>query len=324
MPLGVKPPDFLSIGVNAFNESPSVARMLESVLKNSLWKAVPSGRKEVVVCANGCTDNGKTANAVRSVQREHPEVKLVETRKKGFSFARNLLAQRMDRRADVLFFFDADVLVRRKTMEALYRALAGNPKIDVAAAQVVPAAKFVDKRFRKGFAVGAVEAYDQSMLQPPAKRISGAGYAVRGSVIRAIKLPESLQGGVDLYLTLKIGRNRVARVREAQVVHRTIGSIVDFKRQRLRSLVGKAQLKALFPEEEFGAEQGRWSRIPLKERLLRFAGMPDSQKASSLGANAMDLVAKAQAKLAIRRLKKGKPVDVWKPTVSDKLHRRRR
>jgi len=50
------PKPFISVGVNAYNEEGSIERALESIFANSLWKATPPNKRELVVCANGCTD----------------------------------------------------------------------------------------------------------------------------------------------------------------------------------------------------------------------------------------------------------------------------
>ncbi|MFH1588164.1 MAG: glycosyltransferase [Candidatus Diapherotrites archaeon] len=71
--------NFFSLGVCAFNEEESIAKMLNSVFGSTAWKN-HKGRREIIVCANGCTD--RTAEIVREIQKEHLEIKLIEIPKK--------------------------------------------------------------------------------------------------------------------------------------------------------------------------------------------------------------------------------------------------
>ena len=60
-------PEFLSIGVPAYNEEESIQRSLKWVLKQTLWKEMPAKRREIIVCANGCTD--KTVERARNCRQ---------------------------------------------------------------------------------------------------------------------------------------------------------------------------------------------------------------------------------------------------------------
>jgi len=235
-----------------------------------------------------------------------------------------LLARKMDGRADIFFFFDADLLVRRKTMEILHRTLRQNHKIDVAAAELVPAAKFVHPSKRRGFAVQHVASYKAKLGGKVKTRISGGGYAIRRKVIQNIRLPEDLQGGVDIWLTLKVGRGRIERVPRAQIVFRQPIALNDIRKQRLRQLVGREQMKQHFPKEDLRLEGVPHKPKPFKEKVASFARLPLSQKLMDLSRRAAYTVAGLQFRLVRGRVARGQKVDVWKKTRSDKIPRRRR
>lgn len=312
-------PAFLSVGVAAYNEKESIEEMLESVFKNSLWKAIPADKRELIVCANGCTDRSQTADVVRRIQKEHPEVKLIETRKKGNAFAKNLLARRMNDRADVFFFFDADVLLRTNVMEILYKTLKTNKRIDVAAAEYLAYEKFVPKEKRRLVEEFSVSYHEAKLKGEPQPKIGGFGHAIRRDVIRKIHFPEQLQGNVDSYLTLKVGGDRVARVKEALVIVKYPTSLRDYKNKMLRQFVSIKQLKEFFPTEKLPVPTWR-----SKKRIRLFRKLPLNEKLVALALQGAKGIAKIESMLALRKLRKGRKVDVWKKITSSKLHRRRK
>ena len=92
----------LTVVIPAHDEAPFITGALESVL-GQRWTR---DRIEVVVVANGCTDD--TAGMVRSFSAAHPDlrVRLIELAEAGVGNARNAGAR--SARAPLLIFMDAD------------------------------------------------------------------------------------------------------------------------------------------------------------------------------------------------------------------------
>ncbi len=305
---------FLSIGVNGYNEQASVKRMLESVFKSSLWKATPPEKRELVFYADGCTDG--TVGIVKLLKRVHSEIRLIESaEKRGFAYGRNRLVREMNPEAGIFFFFDADNILGRKTIEMLKEALEKDRALDVAVAELKPAAIVIEKRNRGLLAKLSVGKYERRIEQN-LRYITGAGYAVRSKVIRKIDLPEELQGNVDTFLALKIGRERIRRIKEALIFWREPTTLRDYYRKGFRRFFSNQQLRRHFPNAQ--------TAKPIKKQAKIFLSLPLSQKIAALGVKGAMLLGKMQAKHAWKQHLRGKRVDGWKRTSSDRSPSKRK
>ncbi|MBI5228766.1 glycosyltransferase family 2 protein [Candidatus Micrarchaeota archaeon] len=302
-------PKVLSIGVPAHNEEESIERMLKSVLNQTAWKALPRERKEIIVCANACTDH--TVDIVKRMQSAHPEIKLIETPQKGKTVAWNILKENANTMAEAVFFFDADVIVQRRTVQRLWSDLTQNPEIYVVAANVVPTAallspgkiqnpisRFYSRTRRAQKAAGKLES-----------KIYGAGYAIRRKALERISMPEEGNLPEDIFLTGAIGRNKIMRSQYASVYYRAPRVIMDVYRERLRQKLGIAALKNKYPEIEFP------KLMNLREQWAVFKSLPLREKAYYALLKAVDVAASARARQLMGKGKK----DVWKKTKSTKL-----
>ncbi|MFA6399795.1 MAG: glycosyltransferase family A protein, partial [archaeon] len=263
-------PTFLSIGVPAYHEEASIKRALNSILENTLWKAMSSERKELVVCVNGCK-NGKadaTAKVVLELAKQHPEIKVLIEEKAGHIRAKNILAREMSKKADVSFFFDSDVILRRQTIERLYDALHTRKDIDLVGAKVMPAEAFASPTSRGAIAQKNVEDYHSNQHNSAWQhRVSGCGYAIRTPIIKSITLPEHPMIAEDSYLSRLIGPKRTLRIPTATVVYRCVRTFADIRRQRVRYKISDYNLSKLLPKEETQNKTSQTKRKTLREKL---------------------------------------------------------
>lgn len=139
-------PEFLSIGIPARNEQDSIEMCIKWITRSIAWKQAPSTEKELIVCINGSTD--KTAQIVRNLAKQIPEIKLIELKEAGKNQAINTIVAHSSKRADAIYFSDADVLVKRDTIGKVLKELRANPKIEFAAPIVVPSAAFFPAKKR--------------------------------------------------------------------------------------------------------------------------------------------------------------------------------
>lgn len=91
-----------SVVMFAYNEQENIKVSIDSILSN-----VDDGLDELVVLANGCTDN--TADVVKSIVKDTPKIKLVELTIGDKCNAWNYYVHELAGPADVHFFVDADV-----------------------------------------------------------------------------------------------------------------------------------------------------------------------------------------------------------------------
>lgn len=260
---------FFSLGIPAHNEEASIARMLARVFKSIAWKN-HQGRREVIVCANGCSD--KTPEVVRTLQQVHPEIKLIEISKKSKNAAWEALVHASNSKAENVFFADADVLIFPKSFDALERALEKNPSVVIASGTLVPSAGYTGKRAM--YEDDYVQ-FHRLMRGKSAHGFCSALYAMRRPVALQTRMPAQPQIGDALYLTFKYSTQMV-HVPEARVVYR-----IPHKHERhfgrIRSTVSRKLLRELpefrafeLQQKTFEHSMGRLGKIVYLTRKLGF------------------------------------------------------
>ena len=228
--------DFLSIGIPAYNEEESIARMLESVFSSTLWKETPAGMKEVIVCCNGCTDS--TEAIVKRIMREHEEgaVKLLLTAK-GKPKAWKEILKRSDKRANVIYFADADVILHRGALERLSTAFR-RERFDIVAARPRPVnsrgrtpaklvAKYHGRFFRKDLWKAGV---------------SGGLYGISRKFAESVNMPDNIIAD-DAFLQLSA--KKVQYVSDAKVFFFQPRNLHGVVQQKVRWIAGRKQLEEL-------------------------------------------------------------------------------
>ncbi len=300
---------YFSLGIPAHNEEESIARMIGRVLKSRAWIRHKK-RREIIVCANACTD--KTVDIVRGLQRENPEIKLIETPVKGKNNAWGIIVRNSNPHARNIFFSDADVLVDPRSYSELDRALNTHPEIDIASGISIPTAAFIKKRGQ----------YDEDVVQmwrAVAKKgtrgVCTALYGIRRSVALKTQLPTHPQIVDDGFLNFHF-RGRIMVVPHARVVFR-FPSREDLRLGRIRSTVSKRWLRRdplfrAFEEDRNG-----------KSRLVKILAL--SAKLGPLRAMRIFLThvhkPKSIGTAAQGHIDRGS--DAWVPLASTKLTSRR-
>jgi cellulose synthase/poly-beta-1,6-N-acetylglucosamine synthase-like glycosyltransferase len=262
-------PDFLSIGIAAYNEEESIERALEHIFKQSLWQKVPTDRKEIIICANGCTD--RTVDIVRALQREHPEIKLIEIKEKSKVKAWKRIVKSVNPKAKIIFFTDADVIVHHKALERIWNAFRQEPKLYLVGGFAIPAVVegTKDERMRR-----INEEYRKRVLEEKPGHLSGALYGINVEHAREIakRMPDNILIE-DRFIQLVTPRERYKKVFEAKVYFKPPQEMRDYLRERTRIAKGHRQLQKLGLEprqslwEEFKSKVRRSKGAPLKVKI---------------------------------------------------------
>jgi len=187
---------FFSLGICVHNEAESISRMLNSVFGSNAWKT-NDGKREIVICANGCTDN--SVEIIKQIQTKHPEIKLIESPVKSKNAAWNLVVFAVNPQAENLFFADADVLIKRKSFDILENALRKNHGLQIVGGQVIPTVANIKA---KDFYSRDVAAFSKILRDAGAKTLMGGFYAIRTSAARGLKMPEDPRIMDDQFLAL--------------------------------------------------------------------------------------------------------------------------
>ncbi len=257
-------PGFLSIGMPAFNEEESIQRSLKWVLKQTLWKEMPPGKREIIVCANGCTD--KTVERVRELQASHPEIKLVELKEKSKALAWNRIVKESNPSAPVIFFTDADVVMHRRAIERIWERFSKNPVLELVGGSPTPVNINESRNAR-------VRARNRAIKEKISKssHLSGALYGIKRETAKGIRMPADLLTE-DLYLKLVVPAEHYAREHRAIVFYKPAQTTRDIAFQRRRIELGRKQLRkmGLLPRKENLARRARKLKgLPLKQKIAR-------------------------------------------------------
>jgi cellulose synthase/poly-beta-1,6-N-acetylglucosamine synthase-like glycosyltransferase len=231
--------DVLALGVLAHDEEGSIERMLASLVRQSLWRALPAERRQVVVYANGCTD--ETAARARRFAASVPGIAVVETTEKGKSQGWNALQAHLRRDAPWWFFADADVILHWRALEHMLAAGREHPEVDVVSTTLVSTARYVPVS-RRGFLEAA--RVESERWKDPRRMVSARLYAIRREVAETIRLPPGLLNE-DYYLTRLLGSDRVWRSPRARVFAREPSRIGEIVRYQLRTRIGSFQARQI-------------------------------------------------------------------------------
>src|SRR6185436_2364138 len=159
-------------------------------------------------------------------------VLVLRTARAGKAIAWNVLRERLA--TDVVVFLDADVALGAKAVERLLQALAREPAAVLASPKTSCAPR--------------ATVFEGIMAAPYGvdfPNLSGQLYAARVAGLPA-RMPEDLIEP-ERWLELEVGRARMVREPEAQVMVRLPGTLRDFYRQRIRIEMGKIQLEREYP-----------------------------------------------------------------------------
>jgi glycosyltransferase involved in cell wall biosynthesis len=237
----------VSIGILARNEAPRIARTLRSLFAQSVFHAPAAAPWELVVVANGCTD--ETAAVARGALQERPralDARVIELAQPGKSNAWNRYVHELSRRdAAVIVMLDADIeFGHADTLRNSLAELASNRAADVVVDQPLNSiARKPQKSLLERLRLRLARQWNEG---PPA--IAGSFYCARATVLRAIWMPAGLpaeDGFLTSMVTTDLLRARgdarkVARAKDATHYYEATAGISRTFRHELRIAVGTA------------------------------------------------------------------------------------
>ena len=214
----------LGIGICARNEEAGIISAVTSVVSSVQSVAYPLDW-ELVVCANGCID--RTADLVRnwlSANRGLP-VSLVLLDTANLVEAQRAIATSLkERHADMLAFFDADVMVDADCIPSLVRVASAD------AVKAVYATSVPIRNARPTTIETALNQYDSSdTIFATRRHLHGRAFLIKEWSIPATAPPLLAD---DIYLSCdllyRFGPHAIAASPEARVYFHQISSIADF------------------------------------------------------------------------------------------------
>jgi len=259
--------NFLFIGVPAFNEEKSIERMLNSVFRQDLWRKTPSDRKQILVCANGCTD--RTVRIVKALQASHPEIKLIELKEANKPSAWNAIKRNAPKEAKILFFADADVILGPRTLSRMWRDFQLKKEVQVISSSAIP--------IKESAKNSIVKAHNEPIIkfakENPPNQISGALYGIRRDAAERTRIPKYIISE-DLFLSC-VFEGKVFRDPKARVYFKLPQTVKEIINLRLRGGKAIGQLKALnlmskkFSEQRVSRSIKSLKELNSNQKLLR-------------------------------------------------------
>jgi hypothetical protein len=240
-----------TLAIPCRTDEPALGRSLEAAWASAAEAGVRVG---TLVCLNGARPEasaarrdldacaGRAGRTLRLVDADVTPAEVADvapdaivvlgTTRVGKAIAWNLLRARLG--TDLAVFLDADVGLGPRAVGRLLDALGRAPGAVLASPKTVCAAR--------------PTVFESIMAAPYGvdfPNLSGQLYAARVAGLPA-RMPEDLIEP-ERWLELEVGRDRVVRDPDAQVIVRLPGTLADFYRQRVRIEMGKVQLERDYP-----------------------------------------------------------------------------
>ncbi len=311
-------PEFLSIGIPARNEAASIEgvssieRTISSITKSKAWRETAPADRELIVCVNGSRD--KTAQVARALAKGIPGIKVIELKQAGKNNAINHIARESSSRADIIYFSDADVLVKRDTIGKTNRALRADRKMEFAAPIVVPSAAFVHPN-RRGPTSSLYAEVSRVARRDKLYRLTGQGFAVRKKFLIANPMPTKKSFGDDRFINYAYP-DKIKIVYDAIVVSR-VASARGHMLQRVRHKRQKRNILEARPDLRETAKAQTKELSPMRAKLLKEIGQLSPRARLGLVVNQF-----AEFWAAVKARRKTK--EAWPTIRSTKTGRRRR
>lgn len=253
--------DFLTVGIPVWNDPESIVRSVNSIVRSTAWMKRNPNERELIVCVNGVKNNrDKTLVAVKRLNKVIPQLKVITLRESGQNIAINQIARKSNPKSRSIFFCDADVLVKQRTIERVIDTLKVRNNIKFAGAMVTPATALVPERNRSSFKSYFLKRHKERVITK-GDFISGAGWAVDREFFLKNLLPPTNKIANDLYINT-VFAGKIALVRNAELFY-LLPSPRDRLFQRARYLV---QEKAQGVKSQAKKKSSARIKFTLKEK----------------------------------------------------------
>jgi len=223
-----------SICIPAYNEETSIGELLDSLI---LYPSSVVG--EILVCANGCTDN--TGAVVLDKRSKDNRIKLIKS-VAGKPSAWNALVK--SARYEFITFFDADILLEPGALNLLINALVSSNVI-VAGGRINPVTK--QSGLGDGFSTFLSTSYFFT------NSLAGGGYAFKKTAIidrmnelEFAQMPSDILAE-DIWLQLLLKVDEFKFVEEANIYYDP-GSFFEILMETQRRKLANRKLQEYYPE----------------------------------------------------------------------------
>jgi cellulose synthase/poly-beta-1,6-N-acetylglucosamine synthase-like glycosyltransferase len=270
-----EPEGTVAIGVAARNEEKTIASVLLD-LDQSNWAG--SGRVELIVCLNGCTDRteDRVAEVAPRLRRLTPRI---ATAPEGLISAQRTIIHEASPEATAIVFVDADVRLPPQTLPKLVSFLMADPSVIVAAAR-----PRVPDRARAPvlYNVLNIRSYTAEAVETPRHHFVGRCFVMRrrawleGGLVDVYDVPDGFLAE-DIYLSYSVAQRwglcAIRTLSDAPVYYLPVSRLGDWanKWERIwhdldRLRTEHPDLAAMSPLFERRVVTDSYQRLPFADR----------------------------------------------------------
>ncbi|MEM6821013.1 MAG: glycosyltransferase [Verrucomicrobiota bacterium] len=265
----------ISIGILAWNEEASIGATLHSLFEQSLLTQSSESKIEVIVVANGCSD--QTADVARDTfaqQKKSDWVSgsVLELSEPGKINAWNcFIHEESSLDTDIFILLDADIkLLGESTLLNMVQVLRENPDVLVATDEPI---KHITQK--ENLSPGEyVSLAISKMTKAAPGQLSGQLYAARASALRRAVMPKGLiveDGFLKQFLctngfTEPLNQNRIRRAPEAAHLFEAYLKVTDVLPNQKRQAMGHTIFTYLKDFLNQQADEGLSAEAVLRER----------------------------------------------------------
>ena len=237
-----------SVCVPVYREEGAMRFIADEIRKQGIWKE--NKDKELIFCINGTGEPGydNSVKIAEELAKEDPAIKVITLQEKGKNYACNELVRKL----------------REGTLDALNRALIGNPRLAAAGAISVFAKEPTKKH---EFLKRRIMDSKNDPASSTQMVINGRCYAIRKSEAEKIRMPKDQLIHEDDFLTLKLW-DRFRVVKEA-VVYSHAPNVADALRLQRRTEVSSSLLRRNYPKLAPILDGLISTPVPFKGRQIR-------------------------------------------------------
>lgn len=249
------------------NEESSIQPALESIL-------LYSSGCPVLICANACTD--QTVPKIKALQAKYPQIRLFDEPKQGKAHALNLLVRELFsnpayEKTDYVFFCDADIILEKNCIPTILKEFESNPALLAVGARMrsIHTPQNLSEKVLLKLDMVGMEEYGFQFL-------SGPFYCARKIGLKDVIFPDIVLD--DIFLSLKLGKEKIKISEEAICYFSSPKTIPDFVEQKTRQISGVYELQKIFSDKNFVAflmelseqkpAEKNWNNFSMKTKLF--------------------------------------------------------
>jgi glycosyltransferase involved in cell wall biosynthesis len=214
----------ISIGILAYNEAAFIAKMLRSVLGQTLFSGNdPDLQIELLVVPNGCSDNTAAISHTTLSETAPPQIqwKVCELEQGGKANAWNIYVHELsDPDANYLFLMDADIeMVDPQTLGAMIEVLDRRPEATVAVDRLIKdVALKSNKTVLDRLSIAASRLSGNKATEEGPSWLCGQLYCTRAEVLRQIWMPADVSDDGFLYRMIVTDRLQCEEIPERVIL----------------------------------------------------------------------------------------------------------